>query len=112
MSGIFRDVTITWKGTEYTVTPTMRLLRSIEQGEISLLDISYRTSQGRPPASHIASVLASLLRSAGVVVTDDEVYREFLYADATTIRALTDATLAAFLPVQEPGKNPDAQAGN
>jgi len=109
--GVFRDISITWRGAEYTVTPTMRLMRAIEQDDVSVLDISARTSQGRPPVSHIALVVARLLRSAGVTVDDDEVYKELITADTPTIRALTNSALAAFLPSDELGKNQDAQAG-
>ena len=58
---VFRDLTISWKGSEYTLVPSMRLMRSIEMGDISFTDIAVRTSQGRPPISHIAFVLAKML---------------------------------------------------
>jgi hypothetical protein len=108
MNGVFRDITIAWRGRDYTVTPTMRLMRSIEQADISLLDIAFRTSQGRPPTSHIAHVVARLLQSAGASVSDEEVLSEILTASTPTIRALTDAALSAFMPVEPEGKNPDA----
>ena len=106
---VFRELTIAWKGAEYKFTPSMRLMRSIEMGDISFTDIAIRTSRGRPPISHIAFVLAKMLQSAGASVTDEEIYAELMGADQETVTALIGAVLTAFSPGEANAKNPAAQ---
>jgi hypothetical protein len=109
---VFRELTITWKGEEYTFTPSMRLMRSIEMGDISFTDIAIRTSQGRPPISHIAFVLAKMLQAAGAKVQDDEVYAELVSGEQDSITALISLVLTAFSPSEDNAKNPAAQTGS
>jgi hypothetical protein len=109
---VFRELTISWKGEEFKFTPSMRLMRSIEMGDISFTDIAVRTSQGRPPISHIAFVLAKMLQAAGAKVTDDEVYEELVTGDQDSITALISLVLTAFSPGENNAKNPAAQTGS
>ncbi len=109
---IFRDVTITWQGTEYVITPSMRLMRMIEMGDISLTDIAVRTSQGRPPVSHLAYVLAKMLNSAGANVSEDSVYEELIGGDSDDVASMVGAVMTAFTPQMAEGKNRDARAAN
>jgi hypothetical protein len=109
---VFRELTITWKGEEFTFTPSMRLMRTIEMGDISFTDIAIRTSQGRPPISHIAFVLAKMLQAAGAKVADDEVYAELVSGEQDSITALISLVLTAFSPSEGNAKNPDAQTGS
>lgn len=95
---VFRDLEISWRGRDYTITPTMRLMRQIEMGDISLTDIAVRTSQGRPPISHIAYVLTKLLNSAGAAVAEDEVYEELINGDQEAVGELMMVVLTAFTP--------------
>lgn len=106
---VFREMTVTWKGQEYSFTPSMRLMRSIEMGDISFTDIAVRTSQGRPPISHIAFVLAKMLASAGAKVTEEDVYAELVTGEQESITALISAVLTAFSPSDTKPKNPAAQ---
>lgn len=106
---VFREMTVTWKGREYSFTPSMRLMRSIEMGDISFTDIAVRTSQGRPPISHIAFVLAKMLASAGAKVTEEEVYAELVTGEQESITALISAVLTAFSPSDNKPKNHAAQ---
>jgi hypothetical protein len=106
---VFRELTITWKGEEYTFTPSMRLMRSIEMGDISFTDIAIRTSQGRPPISHIAFVLAKMLQAAGAKVSDEDVYAELMSGDQNSTTALISVVLTAFSPSEGNAKNPGAQ---
>ncbi len=106
---VFREMTVTWKGQEYSFTPSMRLMRSIEMGDISFTDIAVRTSQGRPPISHIAFVLAKMLASAGAKVTEEEVYAELVTGEQESITALISAVLTAFSPSDHKPKNHAAQ---
>jgi hypothetical protein len=105
---VFRELTITWKGKEYKFTPSMRLMRSIEMADISFTDIAIRTSRGRPPISHIATVLAKMLQAGGAVASEEEVYAELVTGNNEDVTALIGLVLTAFAP-SEPTKNPDAQ---
>jgi hypothetical protein len=106
---IFRELTIKWKGEEYRFVPSMKLMRSIEMGDISFTDIAVRTSQGRPPISHIAFVLSKMLQSAGAKVTDEQVYEEIVTGDQESITSLISLVLTSFSPSETKAKNQDAQ---
>lgn len=106
---IFRELTIKWKGEEYRFVPSMKLMRSIEMGDISFTDIAVRTSQGRPPISHIAFVLSKMLQSAGAKVTDEQVYEELVTGDQESITSLISLVLTSFSPTEDKSKNQDAQ---
>ena len=107
---IFRDVTITWRGKDYTVTPSMRLMRTIEMGDISLSDIAVRISQGRPPVSHLAYVISRMLQSAGASVSEEDVYAEILKGKQDDVQNMIGMVLMAFTPEADEAKNPDAQS--
>lgn len=107
---VFREMIIVWKGQEFKLVPSMRLMRSIEMGDISFTDIAIRTSRGRPPISHIAFVLMKMLQAAGAVVTEEEVYDELVSGEPDTITALIGQVLTAFSPSENKAKNPAAQS--
>jgi hypothetical protein len=109
---VFRELTIKWKGDEYKFVPSMKIMRLIEMGDISFTDIAVRTSQGRPPVSHIAFVLAKILTAAGCKVTDEDVYAELIGGSAEEVTSLISFVLMAFSPAETDGKNPDAQTRN
>ena len=106
--GVFRELTIAWKGADYKVTPSMRLMRTIEMGDISFTDIAVRTSQGRPPISHIAFVLAKMLQSGDAKVTEEEVFQELVTGSQENVTALITTVLTAFSPSEGNAKNPAA----
>lgn len=106
---VFRELTITWRGQEYKFTPSMRLMRSIEMGDISFTDIAIRTSQGRPPISHIATVLAKMLQAAGAKVLEEDVYAELVTGSQSDVTELISLVLTAFSPGDDTSKNRAAQ---
>lgn len=107
---VFRDLIITWKGKDYRLSPSMKLMRAIEMGDVSLTDIAVRTSQGRPPISHIAFVLARMLQAAGASVTEDDAYEELVTGSQEDVTALISVVLQAFSPGDANAKNHAAQA--
>ena len=104
MSAIFEEVTICW-GTddegnpvEYKVQPTYRMVQAIEQ-KVSIAGLSDRVMRGDPPMSHIADVIAHMLRSAGAKVDSEEVYAEMMNSDdADAITDLAMVVITAFVP--------------
>lgn len=107
---VFRDVTITWRGTDYTVTPTLRLMRIIESGNISFTSMATRVSSGDPPISHVAIALAKLLQAAGASVTEDQVYEELWNGDPEAVQHLVTSVLLAFSPGERDPKKPEPLA--
>lgn len=106
---VFRELTINWKGKDYKFVPSMKLMRSIEMGDISFTDIAVRTSQGRPPISHIAFVLSKMLASAGCKVSDEDVYAELIGGTQDQVTNLISLVLMAFSPSEANPKNSAAQ---
>lgn len=109
---VFRELTIKWRGEEYTFAPSMKLMRSIEMGDISFTDIAVRTSQGRPPISHIAFVLAKMLNAAGAKVTDEQVYSELISGSSEEVANLISFVMLAFSPAETDEKKADAQTAS
>jgi len=107
---VFREIKIVWRGKEYFVTPSMRLMRSIEMGDISLTAIAVNTAKGVPQISHMAFVLHRMLSAAGAVATEDEVYEELMNGDQAEVGELIQLTLKAFTPEAREIKNQDVQA--
>jgi hypothetical protein len=108
---VFREVTLTWDGQEYAISPSLKLMRAIEMNDISFMDIALRTSQGRPPMSHIATVVAKMLQSAGARVSEDEVYQKLILGTENEITTLISGVMMAFSPEQKEslGKKPAAR---
>lgn len=98
MAAIFDEVKLTWDGEQYTVTPTYRMIQQIEQ-HVSIAGISQRMAEGNPPMSHVAEVVAVLLRNAGAQVSSDEVYEAMLTdMDAAQISDIATIVMSAFVP--------------
>lgn len=107
---VFRDITITWRGADYTVTPTLRLMRMIESGNISFTAMAARVSSGEPPISHVAIALAKLLQAAGAPVTEEQVYEELWNGDPAAVQHLVTSVLLAFSPGERDPKKPEPHA--
>src|SRR5690625_5139011 len=98
MAAVFQDIKLEWRGDEYIITPTMRLMHEIEQ-RFSLSRVAHRISQGDTPISHVASIIAMMLRSVGCKVTDDEVFAELLTGEPDAIQEMAIAIITAAFPV-------------
>lgn len=106
---VFREIKIVWRGKDYFVTPSMRLMRSIETEDISLTAIAVNTSKQLPQISKISYVLYRMMIAAGIAVTEDEVYEELINGDQAAVGQLINLTLKAFTPEARETKNEDAQ---
>jgi len=102
MAAVYQDIELTWKGETYTVRPTMRLMQDIEQ-RFSLSRVAHRITQGDTPLSHMAAIVAIMLRSAGCKVTDDDVFVELLKGDSDDIKDMSIALITAAFPVTPKG---------
>lgn len=98
MSG-FEAVTLKWKGQSFTIPPH-RVLGAIACIEEHLtLDVIHRAHQGRQvPAAKVSMAFASVLRYAGAVVDDAEVYSAIFHPDNDGMQQALTALLMMMLP--------------
>ncbi len=108
MAAVYQEITLTWKDEEYTIRPTMRLMQDIEQ-QFSLSRVAHRITQGDTPLSHMAAIVAIMLRSAGCKVTDDDVFQELLQGSSDDIQEMAIALITAAFPIK-PEKKGNAKA--
>lgn len=111
---VFRDVTITWRGKDYIVTPSLRMLRTIEMMGISIFGVASSVQSGTPAFASMASIAGVMLRSAGVDASDDEIFAEMQRSlrseNAKPVVEMMGAILMAFNPVEEDAGKADAQS--
>lgn len=111
--GVFRDVTIEYKGQEYTVTPSNKLLRRIdaELAPQSLFGVLGGLSGNNVPLPALALIIQQLLNAGGGKFTEDEILSDLLtdvqHNQGEGIRPLVEA-VAACLAVE--GVNPKNSA--
>jgi hypothetical protein len=98
---VFRDVTITFRGQAYTVTPSNRMIRRLEQ-DVSISRMMVGWSKGEPLLGATCYVLAEMLRSAGARVTEDDVLQEVTHGGQDGI-ALLGVVMDALTPVAPEG---------
>ena len=113
---IFRETPISWDGKEYTLVPSMSLLRRIEMGNkarevppLSLSTIVRDASGGDPKLSMMMWIIEVVMHHAGVSEFTEEVaYQEFYGSDNKDILALWFSIIAALSPVPKEQKKADA----
>ncbi len=59
---VFRQIQVEWDGVTYTITPTLSLLRRIEN-EVVIADVVSGIGQMQPKISHIAFLLSAFMRT-------------------------------------------------
>lgn len=97
MASVYNEVIIGWKGADYTIKPTFELINRIEN-HISAASIAGRMANGDVPTSHVALLLAEMLRYAGVKVKNEEVHQELFHGDADALWSVANSALAATFP--------------
>ena len=104
---VFREAEIELGGKTYTVIPSNRLLRRIEN-EVSLARMAFNYERGEPQNSHLAFVLSKLISTdpTGFDMTEDKVMGELLEMEAAT--QLQGVWGAVFTILMPPPKKKDA----
>ena len=97
MAAVYQDILLEWKGVEYTIKPSMRLMQDIEQ-KFSISRVAHRITNGDAPLSHMAAIVGAMLRSAGAEATDDEVFSELMQGDAQAVQDMAIALISAAFP--------------
>lgn len=103
MSAIYEEIVLAWKGEQYTVQPSFRMVQRIEAGGISIAGVAHKISIGQPPTSQVAEIIAHMLTSGGAKgATPERVYEHLAAkADAEEWVWIRTAITMAFIP-QEP----------
>lgn len=97
MASVYKEVVIGWKGEDYTVKPTFELVNRIEN-RVSAASIASRMAQGDVPVSHVAYLIAEMLRFAGAKVTNEEVHQEMCNGDQDALWHIANDALTAMFP--------------
>lgn len=103
-----REKIIEWDGAQYTIIPSMRILRSIESEGISIMSVGAELAKGKPQASLMAFIVGTVMRHAGAKVTDDELCGEFMRGDIQKVMALYGEVIEAISPEAPAAKKPAA----
>jgi hypothetical protein len=111
---IFREISIKYGGDEYTVTPSVKLLRLIE-GKMRRDDPSfnlamsvYRMTLGDVSHGDIASIVAELVNSAGANTTADHAWYHLQEMSVEELQTLIADVAACFISPELKGKKPEA----
>ena len=92
MAGISRELSVKYKGEDYTVFMNMGLINKIELSGINILALAVEIDKGGiPPASLLSTMLSIILQSAGCNATSEDVWVEIQNGDAQSV--LTTATV-------------------
>lgn len=105
MAAVFRDVTIHFRGRDYTVTPSNRMIRRLEN-DVSISKMMIAWARGEPLLGAMCYVLAEMLRGAGASVTEDDVLQEVSHAGQDGI-ALLGLVMEALTPAAPEKADPD-----
>jgi hypothetical protein len=71
---MFRELELSYDGTQYRIKPTMDLIRALETAGFSPFDLARRVHRGDQCFAVYSSFLGEILRYAGARVTDDQIY--------------------------------------
>lgn len=97
MSSIYQSVTLSWAGESYEIKPDFNFLHKIEE-KYSLSSVAMDLAAGRPKMTHVAGVVAIMLRTQGVKVKDEEVYQELMTGGAELQQEAAMAIIVASSP--------------
>lgn len=97
MASVFKEVSLTWDGESFNITPTMAVLNRIEN-TVSLSRLAHRLATGDPPLSQLASVIGIMLREAGSDATDEHVYQELMTGSTDAVQEMAGAVMTAVFP--------------
>ena len=103
MAPIYEEIHLVWKGDEYTIQPSFRMVQRIESGGISIFDVCERVKRGEPQMSLVAQIISHMLHSGGAKrATPERVYEHLsTIEDAKEWEQIWWALVKAFIP-QEP----------
>lgn len=108
MSEVFRNITLPWQGQDYTMTPSVGLLRQIKQQGINNLVLAGEVYHGGADPSELAVVHKLFMGAAGVQVTEEASYGFLTTGDMGEVVQFQKAYVGAVIPSIDLGKKPEA----
>lgn len=112
MSEVFREVSFTCNGTEYTITPSMALLRRIKAAGVNNMDLAQRCLRGGADALDLVTVHRAFMADAGAPIGDDQSYLWLTSGNVSELTSFQTAYVQSVLPGVDIGKKPAAPAPN
>lgn len=108
---VFRELGIELAGETYYVTPSMRVLRQIEN-DVSIPRLAWGVSNGQPQTSHLAFVLTKLLHTAdnGRSMSETDVYAEICQLNGDDLISVWNAVLEAVSPQPKKKETPKTES--
>ena len=103
MSEVFRELTIQWQGEEYTITPSLALLRRIKAKGIHALNLANACIKGGADPIDLTDVHRLFMSEAGVKVSEEESYA-FITGGSNEMIDFQLAFVSAVLPSIDLGK--------
>src|SRR5262245_34944655 len=98
---LFEPIELTWKGLTYKI-PSGRVLKAVAKVEeiITLSLMSTAAQAGSVPVAKVAMAYGSVLRFAGAVVEDEEVYEAMMSGgtDGQSTMQLVNGLLVIMIP--------------
>lgn len=100
---IFEDIKLTWQGRDYIIPPD-RVMRAIAKIEdvITMSELGSYQNAKRLPLAKISLAYAAVLRHAGAVVADEEVYNSLFAEGAEKTVGNAVAALNALMVMMIP----------
>ncbi len=113
MAAVYEEIHLVWKGEEYTIQPSFRMVQRIEGGGISIFDVCERVKRGEPQMSLVARIISHMLHSGGAKsATPERVYEHLAtIEDAKEWEQIWWALVKAFIP-QEPNSGKSGGPGD
>ena len=108
---IRKPIVLGWNGKEHRITITMAVIDHIED-QMNLLLFVNQVSKGDVRFSKVANLFAILLNSAGVKVTQEEVYKSMFTGETNMddVLAIIEPVINAIFP-QQAEKKPNEPQG-
>lgn len=96
---LFQEISITWKGQDYSVAPDniMRMMAQVED-IITLGELLKHNEKGGAPMFKLSMAFGVILRYAGAKASDDEVYGELISGGNNKSAEITTMLLSMMLP--------------
>lgn len=92
-----KRVKLSFDGQDYETQVTLDVIAEMEQ-RVNLLKLAQSLATGDVKMSHVAIVFASLLRSAGAKVTDDDVWQAMFGDGAADVVSAATIALSCVFP--------------
>lgn len=105
MSEVFREVTLSWRGDEYQITPSLALLKRVKAKGIHTLNLAQACIKGGADPIDLAAAHKLFMAQAGVTVSEDESYA-FIVGGSQDVIDFQIAFVSAVLPSIDLGKKP------